>query len=326
MTRKVFNYGGGMHSPTALTAFLRDALDGDVADGMKVVAGSGMNVTVQAGTARVGRDPSYDINVTGTESVDVGAASPSNPMNAVIVAYVDRNVAGITSVTDNTNNVFKLRAVSGAAAASPSDPSSSAIQSAIGAANPYIILARVRKRAGATSVVASDITDLRVMVTLKAGRISSSSILADNVIKSGHLSDGIVLPRHLKFSDLVLVHKNIPRVDGFQTNTNYTPATLSQYGVTFATTPGAKYEVVMHAEYINHGSDSGGEIGIHLRAGSNVFAKHTTTGYPMPSMARTVIGEFTASSANTRLDTLIISNTARTISIYQGYLRVMRVG
>ena len=119
MTRKVFNYGGGMHSPTALTAFLRDALDGDVADGMKVVAGSGMNVTVQAGTARVGRDPSYDINVTGTESVDVGAASPSNPMNAVIVAYVDRNVAGSTSVTDNTNNVFKLKAVSGAAASSP---------------------------------------------------------------------------------------------------------------------------------------------------------------------------------------------------------------
>lgn len=199
MTRKVFNYGGGMHSPTALTAFLRDALDGDVADGMKVVAGSGMNVTVQAGTARVGKDPSYDINVTGTESVDVGAASPSNPMNALIVAYVDRAVAGNASVTDNINDVFKLKAVSGAAAPSPADPSTSAIQSAIGAANPYIILARVRKRAGATSVVASDITDMRVMVTLKTGRINSSSasILDDGVISSGHIGDGMVLPRHL---------------------------------------------------------------------------------------------------------------------------------
>ena len=197
-----------MHSPTALTAFLRDALDGDVADGMKVVAGSGMNVTVQAGTARVGRDPSYDINVTGAESVDVGAASPSNPMNAVIVAYVDRNVAGSASVTDNTNDVFKLKAVSGAAASSPSDPSSSAIQSAIGAANPYIILARVRKRAGATSIIASDITDMRVMATLKAGRINSSSMLADDVIKSGHLSDGIVLPRHIKKTDFQLPQEN----------------------------------------------------------------------------------------------------------------------
>lgn len=197
-----------MHSSTALTAFLRDALDGDVADGMKVVAGSGMNVTVQAGTARVGRDPSYDINVTGTESVDVGAASPSNPMNAVIVAYVDRGVAGSTSVTDNTNDVFKLKAVSGAAAPSPSDPSSSAIQSAIGAANPYIILARVRKRAGATSVITSDITDMRVMVTLKPGRVGSN-----------HLSDGIILPRHLSRTDWPAFRADAASSQNFANNT-----------------------------------------------------------------------------------------------------------
>lgn len=197
MTRKVFNYGGGMHSPTALTAFLRDALDGDVADGMVVSAGSGMNVTVGAGTARVGRDPSYDINITGTETVNVGAASPSNPMNSLIVAYVDRSVAGSTSVTDNTNDVFKLKAVDGAAATSPADPSTSAIQAAIGATNPYIVLARVRKRAGSTSILSTDITDLRNMVTLKAGRISAPNILANNLINSNHLANGIVLPRHL---------------------------------------------------------------------------------------------------------------------------------
>ena len=97
-----------MHSPAALTQLMRDALSGEVADGLDVVAGSGMNVTVNAGTALVGRDPSYSINIIGTETVNVGAASPSNPINAVIVAYVDRNVAGDRSVTDNTNDVFKL--------------------------------------------------------------------------------------------------------------------------------------------------------------------------------------------------------------------------
>nr|DAS72651.1 MAG TPA: hypothetical protein [Caudoviricetes sp.] len=186
MTRRVFNYGGGMHSPAALTQFLRDAFDGEVANGMEVVAGSGMNVTVKAGTASVGKDPSYDINIAGTETVNIDAASPSNPTNTLIVAYVDRDVAGSIAVTDNTNDVFKLKAVSGAPAAVPSDPTTSAIQAAIGAANPFIILARVLKRTGATSVLSSDITDLRKMIVLHPGRVNSDTI-----------KDGSIEPRHL---------------------------------------------------------------------------------------------------------------------------------
>lgn len=189
-----------MHSPAALTQFLRDALDGEVANGMEVVAGSGMNITVKAGTASVGKDPSYDINIAGTETVNIGAASPSNPMNALIVAYVDRDVAGSTAVTDNTNDVFKLKAISGAAAATPSDPTTSAIQAAIGAANPFIILARVRKQTGATSVAEGDITDLRKMITLREGRINSSNILGKNVVDSNQIIDGSVQPRHLSSS------------------------------------------------------------------------------------------------------------------------------
>lgn len=206
MTRRVFNYGGGMHSPAALTQFVRDALAGEVANGMEVVAASGMNVTVKAGTSVVGHDPSYDINISGTETVDVGAASPSNPMNALIVAYVDRDVAGSTAVTDNTNDVFKLKAVSGAAAATPSDPTMSAIQAAIGAANPFIILARVRKRAGATSVVEGDITDLRKMITLRPGRISDSGILGKDVVNSDQIVDGSVQPE--KLADSLTTYKS----------------------------------------------------------------------------------------------------------------------
>ena len=203
MTRRVFNYGGGMHSPAALTQFLRDALDGDVANGMEVVAGSGMSVTVKAGTASVGKDPSYDINIVGTETVSIGAASPSNPTNTLIVAYVDRDVAGSTAVTDNTNDVFKLKAVSGAAAATPSDPTTSTIQAAIGAANPFIVLARVLKRAGTTSIIDSDITDLRKMITLRDDRINKSEIISDGTIVSGHIKDDTILPRHLKWEDFV---------------------------------------------------------------------------------------------------------------------------
>ena len=208
MTRRVFNYGGGMHSPAALTQFLRDALDGDVANGMEVVAGSGMNVTVKAGTASVGKDPSYDINIVGTETVSIGAASPSNPTNTLIVAYVDRSVSGSTAVTDNTNDVFKLKAVSGAAAATPSDPTVSAVQAAIGAANPYIVLARVLKRAGATSIIDSDITDLRKMITLRDGRINKPEIISDGTIVSGHIKDGSILPKDIKTSEILTFSAN----------------------------------------------------------------------------------------------------------------------
>ena len=164
---------------------------------MEVVTGSGMNVTVKSGTASVGKDPSYDINIIGTESVSIGAASPSNPMNALIVAYVDRDVAGSTAVTDNTNDVFKLKAVSGAAAATPSDPTISAIQAAIGAANPFIVLARVLKRAGTTSIIDSDITDLRKMITLRDGRINKPEIISNGTIASGHIKDDAILPQNL---------------------------------------------------------------------------------------------------------------------------------
>lgn len=208
MTRRVFNYGGGMHSPAALTQFLRDALDGDVANGMEVVTGSGMSVTVKAGTASVGKDPSYDINIVGTETVSIGAASPSNPTNTLIVAYVDRSVSGSTAVTDNTNDVFKLKAVSGAAAATPSDPTVSAVQAAIGAANPYIVLARVLKRAGATSIIDSDITDLRKMITLRDGRINKPEIISDGTIVSGHIKDGSILPKDIKTSEILTFSAN----------------------------------------------------------------------------------------------------------------------
>ena len=186
-----------MHSPAALTQLMRDALSGEVADGLDVVAGSGMNVTVNAGTALVGRDPSYSINVIGTETVNVGAASPSNPINAVIVAYVDRNVAGDQSVTDNTNDVFKLKAISGAAASNPADPTNSAIQAAIGASNPFIILARVKKRAGATAISSNDITDLRKMMTLPNGRINNANLISDGTIESKNIKDGSILPQKL---------------------------------------------------------------------------------------------------------------------------------
>lgn len=240
MTRRVFNYGGGMHSPAALTQLMRDALSGEVADGLDVVAGSGMNVTVNAGTALVGRDPSYSINVIGTETVNVGAASPSNPINAVIVAYVDRNVAGDQSVTDNTNDVFKLKAISGAAASNPADPTNSAIQAAIGASNPFIILARVKKRAGATAISSNDITDLRKMMTLPNGRINNANLISDGTIESKNIKDGSILPRNLSWSDFVQSKRN---------NSSKSSSSITQHGVAMLNAPSNTLEATIQINF-----------------------------------------------------------------------------
>jgi hypothetical protein len=48
--------------------------------------------------------------------------------------------------------VLKLAVVAGTPASSPSDPSGAQITTAIGASNPYIILARIRVGTGVTQM------------------------------------------------------------------------------------------------------------------------------------------------------------------------------
>lgn len=121
------------------------------------------------------------------------------------------------------------------------------------------------------------------------------------------------------------MHRNVQRIDGFRTESGYSKTPLSQYGANFVTTPGAVYEAVAHTEYISHGNQPGGEIDLHLEISGKAIARSTTTGNPLTQISRTVIGEFTATSRNTRIQAFITSDAVRTISIYPGYLRVMRV-
>lgn len=178
MARKVFNMQGGNHSSAALSAFLDNAFDGDVADGMTVVPGSGNVVTVKSGTGqiRTGQGFSRLIQIDSNETVQLGAASPSNARYTLIVAFIDMAVQPTTGVIDNANDILKLKAIQGVPSSNPQDPSTSSIQSSVGASNPYIILARVKQRAASSSVVPSDITDLRKLVTVKSGRITADKM------------------------------------------------------------------------------------------------------------------------------------------------------
>lgn len=141
---------------------------GDITSSLKVVqraAGANMSVDVGIGDAMLYRsDGTYGHPVFNDAAYNVAitTADPSNPRRDIVVIYVDYATTPSTGVSNNTNGVVKIAVVAGTPAGSPSDPSSAAIQSAVGSGNPWAYLARVRVAAAAASISNSVIDDLRI--------------------------------------------------------------------------------------------------------------------------------------------------------------------
>jgi hypothetical protein len=141
---------------------------------LKVTAsGTDMNAQIAAGRAyflATGGNGYPTINdATITQAVNSNAAG--NPRITSIVAYID------LSATPNSDasNVAKIAAVDGTPAASPSAPSGSTIQAAIGASNPYIVLANITVASGATSISNGVITDVRTQVAFRSDIINQDA-------------------------------------------------------------------------------------------------------------------------------------------------------
>ena len=163
MSNKVFNMAGGLHSAAAYSAF-EDALYGSCVandSSLAVSAGTGMNVTVAIGNGLISTGTGFArrIATDATNTVSLTAASTANPRIDAVVAYIDNGVTPSTSVVDNTNGVLKFKSVAGSPAATPVAPTASAIQSSVGAGNPYMVLAYVAVAKNATA--AGAITDVR---------------------------------------------------------------------------------------------------------------------------------------------------------------------
>lgn len=163
MANKVFNMAGGLHSAAAYSAF-EDALYGSCVandSSLAVSAGTGMNVTVAIGNGLISTGTGFArrIATDATNTVSLTAASTANPRIDAVVAYIDNAVIPTTSVVDNTNGVLKFKSVAGSPTANPSAPTAQAIQSSVGAGNPYMVLAYVAVAKNATA--AGAITDVR---------------------------------------------------------------------------------------------------------------------------------------------------------------------
>lgn len=178
MANKVFNMAGGLHSAAAYSAF-EDALYGSCVAGdssYAVTAGTGMNVVVSTGNGLISTNSGFARRIASDSSntVSITAASTANPRIDAIVAYIDNSVSPTTSVVDNTNGILKFKSVAGSPAANPSAPSASAIQSSVGAGNPYMVLAHVAVAKNATAVGA--ITDKRVIAGWVRMQVSTTDI------------------------------------------------------------------------------------------------------------------------------------------------------
>ena len=167
------NRDGGKTSESGHLRALAKMVTGDVITGLNVSqrsAGANMSVDIAIGDAFVRRsDGSYAHPVFNDAVYNqaIAAADGSNPRRDLIVLYVDYSQAPSTAVSNNTNGVVKIKVVTGTPAGSPVDPNSTAIQSSVGAGNPYTVLARVRVPAGQTSITNTLIDDLRSIIKTK---------------------------------------------------------------------------------------------------------------------------------------------------------------
>lgn len=106
------------------------------------------------------------------EAITIPTADPSNDRIDRIVAYID--LAVVDDTDSNNPDALKIGVVEGTPAGSPVRPNDAAVESEIGAGNPFVDLADVLVDNGVTSITDSKITDKRELFLLGGGvRVTS---------------------------------------------------------------------------------------------------------------------------------------------------------
>lgn len=162
-----------------------------------------MSVKVLPGDFKIDTEDGYSYTGWSTSDlyVDIPTADPANSRITSIVLYVDR-LAETSPSPVNNPNIVKVVAINGnPAASSPNPPGETTIESQIGVTNPYIVLADVTVGAGATSVVNSNISDKRQLVSVFANMVNSVSIqdqaittqkIANNALVASKMPNGVI--------------------------------------------------------------------------------------------------------------------------------------
>lgn len=182
--------GSGTQHPEEIINFLASRLVSvsgvfDVAGNQFLVEQSdtpAMSVDVRQGYAFIAKSNLQMVYPVWlkTEDAQVAITSNSSGNSRIdsIVLYIDLGA----SANPTISNVAKLIAVAGTPAGSPTAPDSTAIQAAIGASNPYLVLANVTVASGATTIVNANISDQRVAPTYIFPTASSTTTFTNKRI------------------------------------------------------------------------------------------------------------------------------------------------
>lgn len=169
MSLLLTNRDGGLTDEQGHLNFVANAFSGNVIGNSLTVSQNsplGMSVVVGTGQFRVPySNYAYLGFLDAPETVAVATANPSNPRIDRLVLYVDRSETP-QQVNPNNPGIAKIITVAGTPAAVPTRPSNTAVESAIGAGNPYIDLADILVNAGVTQITNSNITNTRQLVRL----------------------------------------------------------------------------------------------------------------------------------------------------------------
>jgi len=177
MCAKFLQYrDGGKTDEKGISTHLYGLFTGEVINGMAVSQNSPLGMSVLVSEGRVMIDSGSDYPYLGftdaNEVVTITTADGSNPRIDAIVAYIDLSV--VDSTNANNPGAFKIVAVAGTPAGSPSAPNSGAISTAIGSGNPFIRLANVTVGTGVTTITTGNVSNQRVMVGLSQAIIDAT--------------------------------------------------------------------------------------------------------------------------------------------------------
>lgn len=207
MTVYLSNFNGdGMTDEEGHFRYLTQVFDGAVAGptDVQVTQNSplGMSVLVTPGDFKIDTGSGYAYMGWNNANapVTINTADAANPRIDAIVIYVDK-LAPTAPSPPNNPGVIKIMAVAGTPSGVPVAPNSTAIQTAVGAGNPWIKIAEVRVNAGVTQITNSNITDTRVLLSLPSLFVGTTSLqdssvtnakLATNAVSTAKVQDGAI--------------------------------------------------------------------------------------------------------------------------------------
>ena len=308
------NRDGGRTSESGHLRPLLKAFKAQVLTGLQVSqrgAGANMSVDIAIGDAIIPRsDGTYGHPAwnDATYNQVIATADVSNPRRDIIVMYIDYGQTPSTGVSNNTNGVVKIKSVAGTPAGSPVDPTDVAIQSSVGAGNPFIKLARVRVAAGTSSITNSVIDDLRIMATgiMQGGWIYDDTYTWVYASASTFTIAGIDATAQFPSGTKIAIHQSgaikyfVVISAAFSTNTTVTLASAGNVASPYSLT-----NVPIDIPAFSYMARPSGFPGVIREIMVNVFADNTGGATPSITLGQSAVAFTGTPTGFARMNTIV---------------------